>query len=217
MKRKSFNIGSLLTATLIIAIIFKNKFIYIAPNLNVSIYTFIYPFTFLFVGIILTMFTYRDAKTSIRSSIIVTLLFYLVVTILCNIPANNNSIVAGAYLQKIFVPNSIFILGRYFYYIDLSIIFILGIYYLTHNIFISIKDLLTLYTNKYLSFSIAVFMASIIDTMFIVPVLHSKDIFYSNIESFGAVKFLTSNFMVLIITSLTLILLYTLMVFKKEN
>lgn len=217
MKKGPYISNGLLIITLLISIIFKNKFIYIAPGLDVSIAILSYSFTFLILGYILTKYNYKNAKKAINFSIIIVLSFLILTNILCIIPSNISSLEIQNSLRNIFTPNSIKLFGNIFYYIDLTIIIILLIYFLTHNIFISISDVLNTLTNKYIGFGISLFIAFIIDTMFMVPILHIKDIYYSSIETLDVIKYLTANFIVLIITSLLLLLIYTLIFQKKKN
>ncbi|MFA7120435.1 MAG: hypothetical protein WC277_03065 [Bacilli bacterium] len=216
MKKESYLKDGLLIIVLLITLIFKNKSILIAPVLEVSISIFLYSFTFLILGYILTKYNYQEAKKAIKISIIFILLFLLIVSILNNIPGNAESEINQA-LLNIFTPYNISILGQNIYIFDLSILLILLIYYITHNIFISIDDTLNTITNKYLSFGISIFIAFIIDTMFMVPTLYIKDIYYTNLVAFDIIKYLTANFMVLIIMSLLSLLIYTLIFQKKKN
>lgn len=217
MKKGPYISNGLLIITLLISIIFKNKFIYIAPNLEVSISIIIYSLTFLILGYVLTKYNYKNAKKTINYSILIVLLFLIITNILCFIPSNIDSLETQNLLRNIFTPNSMKLFGQIFYYLDLTIIIMLLIYFITHNIFISINDALNTFTNKYLSFGISLFIAFIIDTMFMVPILHIKDIYYSNIETLDVIKYLTANFIVLIITSLILLLIYTIIVQKKKK
>ena len=214
MKKGLYLKDGILIIVLLIALIFKNKFVVIAPNLDVSISIFIYTFTFLILGYILTKYNYKEAKNNIKTSIIIISLFLFLTTIINNIPGNNE---INQSLINIFTPYNISILDQNIYIFDLSIILILLIYYLTHSIFISINDTLNTITNKYLSFGISIFIAFIIDTMFIVPTLYIKDIYYANLDAFDIIKSLTANFMVLIIMSLLSLLIYTLIFQKKKN
>ncbi|MDD2409733.1 MAG: hypothetical protein PHD03_03335 [Bacilli bacterium] len=216
MKKESYFADGLLIIFLLLTLIFKNKFVVIAPNLDVSISIFIYSFTFLILGYILTKYKYKEAKKTINISIILILLFLILNLILNNTPGNAESEINQS-LLNIFTPYNISILGQNIYLNDLSIILILLIYYITHNIFISINDTLNTITNKYLSFGISIFIAFIIDTMFMVPTLYIKDIYYANLDAFDIIKYLTANFMVLIIMSLLSLLIYTLIFQKKKN
>lgn len=216
MKKGSYLINGILIIVLLITLIFKNKIVIIAPNLEVSISIFIYSFTFLILGYILTKYKYREAKKAIKISIILILLFLLLASILNNVPGTAESELNQS-LLNIFTPYNILIFGQNIYIFDLSIILILLIYYLTHNIFISINDTLTTITNKYLSFGISIFIAFIIDTMLMVPTLYIKDIYHANLDAFDIIKYLTANFMVLIIMSLLSLLIYTLIFQKKKN
>ena len=215
--KKGFNFyNGLLFILLIISIIFKNKFIYLAPTLNISISIITYSLTFLILGIILTKYSFKQAKESLKNSIWLSLIFLFIILILCNIPSNMNSINNDLILKELFVPNNIVLKGLNFYYMDLSLLFYLGIYYLTHFIFISINDVITYITNKYLGFATSIFIAFIIDVMFMVPIFYYFEIYYGIINFLDIIKILTANYMSLIVLSLVSLVFYTLIVQKEE-
>ena len=209
--------SGLLFILLIISILFKNKFIYLAPNLNISISIITYSLTFLILGIILTKYSFKNAKTALKNSIYYTLLFFFIVLILCNVPSNLNSMNIDLILRELFVPNNIIINGFDFRYIDLSLLFYLGVYFLTHFVFISINDIITSMSNKYLGYGTSIFISFIIDTMFMLPIFYYFEIYYGIFNFLDIIKLLTANYMALIILSLVSLLIYTLIAQKKEE
>ena len=141
----------------------------------------------------------------------------ILITILCTVSGNLESMQIEDSLRNIFAPNSIAIKSIIIHYPNLNILGIILTYYFSHNILISVYEALNYYTNKYLSYSLSVFIAFIIDTMFMIPLLHINDIYYANIDMLGIIKYLTAGFMVVIFTSLIMILIFSIYVHIKQK
>lgn len=209
--------NGMLFILLIISILFKDKLIYLAPNLNISASIITYSLTFLVLGITLTKYGFGQTKESLKNSVFFSFIFMLIIFILCNIPSNIEFVNNELILRELFVPNSIVIKGFNLYYVDISLFFYLGVYYLTHYIFISINDVITYMSNKYLGFGMSIFISFIIDVMFMVPVFYYFEIYYGIIDFLDIIKILTANYMVLIILSLISLVFYALIAQKKSN
>ncbi len=217
MKKGPYLTNIVLSLLLILAVIFKEKVIYIAPTLNVSMLTFIYSFTFLIPIILINKYNFKSAKQAITYSFMALIIFYLITTLLCTIPGNMEFLEVEDLLRKVFAPNSFSLGNMIIYYPDLTIPLLGIVYLLSHNILISTYEALTSFTNKYLSFSIAIFIAFIIDTMFSVPFIYFQEIFYNNIDMLDVIKYLTASYMVLIVFSLIMIFIYSLYINKKDK
>ncbi|MDD4188026.1 MAG: hypothetical protein PHX04_04620 [Bacilli bacterium] len=217
MKKGPLTLSVMHIIFLITAIIFKDKYIYLAPSLSVSISLFIYAFTFLFPILIINWTKLKDAKNLIKISTNTMYLFIIIITILSSITGNLNSEHINSAIQLIFTPNSISINNIIIHYPNLNIIGIIITYYFSHTILISVYEALKEYTNKYLSYCLSIFIAFIIDTMFMVPLMHITDIYYANIVMLDMIKYLTAAFMVVIFTSLIMILIFTLYTHFKEK
>lgn len=217
MKKGPLNLSVILIILLILTITFQEKYIYLAPHLNVSISSFIYAFTFLIPVLIINWTKFKDGKNIIKITTKYMFVFLLLLTILCTISGNLDSSFIDESLREIFTPNNFLIKNTIIYYPNLSLIGFILIYYFSHNILISVYDALKYYTNKYLSYSLAVFIAFIIDTMFRVPLKLIKEIYYADIDMLGIIKHLTANFMVVISTSLIMIVIFTFYTNAKEK
>ena len=53
--------------------------------------------------------------------------------------------------------------------------------------------------------------------MFMIPILKITDIYYANLNMLDIVKSLTANFMVVIVTSLLMILIFSIYIYPKEK
>ena len=217
MKKGPFVSNAILAILLIISVIFKDKLVYLAPNLSVSISIFIYAITFLVPVFIATKYKYREAKKSLKNSALILILFYILTTILCTVSGNLESEIIDNALRMVFASNSIAIKSFILYYPDLNILGIGIIYLFTHNVLLSVFEALKSYTNAKLSYTISVFISFIIDTMFMVPIINIVDIYYANINMIGLIKLLTASFMVVIFTSLLMSATYALVYSKKKD
>jgi len=210
MKKGIYNYSLFLTILLIITIIVKDIYVYLAPGLEVSVSLFIYAITFLIPVFIYNRTSINKAKRSIKMSAVFTLVFYLLITLLCTIGGNADSVLITNSLREVFTPNNIQVFNIYFYYPDLLIIGFLFIYVLSHYILLSTYEALSTYYNTYLSFGIAIFVAFIIDTMFSVPFWNIIEIIKGNASSIEIIRNLTSSFMFILWSSIAMILIFPL-------
>ncbi len=217
MKKGPLKLSLTLIILLIVTILFKDKYIYLAPSLGVSISSFTYAFTFLIPVIIVNNHKFKEAKDIITLSTLGILIFLLLITILSSISGNLESIAIEDSLRNILTPNSLVINRFIIHYPNLNILGMILTYYFSHNILISVYEALNYYTNNYLSYSLSIFIAFIIDTMFMVPLSHIKDIYYANIDILTIIKSLTANFMVVIGTSLFMILIFSIYINAKQK
>ena len=208
---KLYIYNSILNIILIIGIFFKNIFINIASNLDVSLMIILSGISYLILGIILTKFSYKDSKNAIKTSVFTALLFYIFLYLIINLPFWNNSLIESL--------NSSLIENNYVFYnfIDISLIGILIIYVLTRSIFIASLDLITELANRYTAFGISLFTSYIIEVMFLVPVIYLKEIVTTDILFYDVIRYLTANFIVLIGLSSIMIVIYSLIFIKKKS
>lgn len=217
MKKGPLKLSVIFIILLVLTILFKDKYIYLAPSLNISISSFIYAFTFLVPIIMINKSKLKDAKNITRISTVTMFLFIILITILCSVPANLESKEIELSLRTILAPNKVALGSLIIHYPNLNILGLIIVYYFSHSILISLYEALKAYTNKYLSYSLSIFIAYIIDTMFMIPITKISDIFYSNLNMLDIVKDLTANFMVVIGTSLLMILIFSIYIYPKEK
>jgi len=210
MKKGIYNYSLFLTILLIIVVIFKDKYISVAPSLNVSIGLFIYALTFLIPVLIYNRTNINKAKASIKNSAMMVFIFYLFATLLCNITGNTYSEDMSSSLRDIFTPNNIEIFKMMIYYPDLLIIGFLLIYGFSHYILVSVYEAISTFYNTYISFAIAIFVAFIIDTMFTTPFWQIINIFSGSVGITDIIRNLTANFMVMMWSSIALVLVFPL-------
>ena len=215
MKKGFSNLNVILTLFLLVYIIFVNKFIYLAPNLYVSISLFVYAFTFLIPILIFNKYSLKEAKKAILYSALFVFIFQIVVTILCNIPPHIDNLIIDNALRELFTPNTMVINNFVIFYPLLFNFTFLIVYILSHILLLSIYDAIKSFANMYIGFAIAVFIAFIVDTMFMVPLYHTSDLYYRVAGLIDIIRYLTANFMIVILCSTILALTFPL--FNKDK
>lgn len=217
MKKYSLSfLTALTTIILLLTAIFERKYVSLGTGLDVSISLFIYPITFLLVILALDEFGSKDAKKMLKTAAISTLVFFIIVVILNSVSGNFGSMNINSSLRNIFTPNSQLISTTVIYYPNLiHLLSLLIVFILTHYIIIAIYEALKDYTNYFTGFMLALLIAFIIDVMLQTSIVNIINIINSNINILDIIKILTSSFVVLIMTSLTLI--FTFPIFHKKN
>ena len=217
MKKESNGVSTFLTVVLIIYTIFINKFVYLAPNLSVSIGLFIYPLTFLIPIIICNKQSPTDAKKAVLSSAFYLVIFYLIVTILSSVSGIVESTHITEALRTIFTPNSFMFGNTIIYYPHLFVFALLIVYIITRYILISVYEVLNHYTHTIFAFAVSLFIAFILDTILSVPLSNSAAIYFGDLGFIDVIKALTANFIIMVFTSLILIFIYPLSIKKKNK
>ncbi len=213
MKKNLNYLNGILIILLLLSVIFKDEFIFIAPHLDISLSIIIYSLTFLILGFIFYNSNFKEAKFSIKNSVVTVIIFFIFTTLLNSFMG---LFIGANFITTVFTPNRLIFDNFVFYYFDFNILLILLVYYLTHLIFISIYDTLSDITNKYLPFIVSLFIAFIIDVMLMIPVILVRDIYYGNVIFLDIIKFLTSHYIALIILSSSLSFIYSAVISKKE-
>lgn len=216
MKKGLNNDGVTLTLLLILTMIFKDKYLYLAPSLAISISILPYALTFLIPILIFNKQKIKLAKNALLTSALGVIAFYLIATILCSVSSNLDTALVDTTLRSIFTPYSINLGQIIVHYPDLTIFVLLGVYLLSHYILIAVYDAIK-NTNTYLAFGIAVFTAFIIDTMLMVPFMHINDIYLTVTSLTDIIKYLTAAFIIVILTSTLLILGSPIFIKEKNN
>lgn len=213
MNKKGTNTNTFITYLLMIFIIiceiFKLKNIFIEPYnvLETSISNIIYPFTFLFIILIYNKTSFKEThKTIIKTSLLL-LIFIGIITILNNIPSNYHTTEIDIYMRKLFTPNNIIINKHLFYYPNLlSVITFILLFYFSHTLILILYEAMIPYTKKYIAYSLSMFIPFTLDTICYVTI---NDIF-NEIEFNEMINHLTANFVIVIISTILITIIYSL-------
>jgi len=218
--KKSYvnNYGIVTFMLLLISFIFINKFIYIAPNLNINIGLLIYPFTFLFLVLMYNKYGMKNAKEVIYLNFIILLIFYVIVSLLNTIDAITSSEIISENLRNIFTPNYFNISNFYIYYPDMAKLLTFSlVYFLTHYIFIITYEAIEGYSNYFLGFTLAMFIGFIIDQMLYIPLTNIKNLMEHSINYQELIRMMTASFITVIFTSVLMLIIYVLIKKRKKN
>ena len=211
------NYGILLFMVLLISFIFINKYIYIAPNLNVNIGLFLYPFTYLLTYIIYNKTNITNTKQTIYFNFKLIIIFYLIISILNTIEGTLSSSLVTDSLRVVFTPNFIYTNNIYIYYPDIvNLLTYIVIYFITHYIFIVTYEAIKDSTNYLLGFTLAIFISFILNQMLYTPLVNIRNLINNTLKYNTLIEMMTANFIVVIFTSIIIIIIY-LIYYKKHN
>lgn len=200
----------------IICEIFKSKNIFLESNkiLEISISNILYPITFLITILIYKKSDFKEThKNIIRTSTII-LLFMLIISIFNTIPGNYISRETDLALKQIFTPNFILIKKFPIYYPDLlNLITFTLLFYFSHTLILILYEAMEPYTKKFIAFGLAMFIPLTLDVICYVSINNIFD----EIEFPKMITNLTSNFVIVIISTILMTIIYQLLNRKKIN
>lgn len=207
--KKSTFITYLLILFIVICGIFKYKNIFIEPNnvLEVSISNIIYPFTFLFIILIYNIIGFKETHKTIIKTTILFILFILFISILNSVPGNYSTREVDMALKTVFTPNHFMIGTNTIYYPNiLNVISFTLLFYFSHTLILILYEAMEPYTKKFIAFSLAMFIPFALDTLCYVSI---NDVF-NEIKFETVITHLTSNFIIVIIGTLLMTIIYSI-------
>ncbi len=203
----------LLLTLLIICSIFKLKNIYIEPNnlLEVSLSNILYPFTFLLVILIRNNTNFKETHSTIITLTIIFFIYTILISILGSIPANYNSTNVDLALKASLTPSYFVIFNKAIYFPNiLKVLSFSLLFYFSHTIFTILYDAMIPYTKKFIAFSLSMFIPFTLDTICYIVI----DDIAKNVEFNKLIIDLTSNFVVVIFSTILISIIYSI---KKER
>lgn len=207
--KKSTFITYLLILFIVICGIFRYKNIFIEPNnvLEVSISNIIYPFTFLFIILIYNIIGFKETHKTIIKTTILFILFILFISILNSVPGNYSTREVDMALKTVFTPNHFMIGTNTIYYPNiLNVISFTLLFYFSHTLILILYEAMEPYTKKFIAFSLAMFIPFALDTLCYVSI---NDVF-NEIKFETVITHLTSNFIIVIIGTLLMTIIYSI-------
>lgn len=217
MKNKKDNnifLTYLLLTFIIICSIFKYKTMFIDPNnvLEVNVSNLVYPFTFLFTILLFRKSNFKDAHKIIIKITLTVLIFTLVVSLLNSLPGSYYNRETDLALKSVLTPNYFMIGSNPIYYPDiLSTLSFTLLFYFSHILLLILYEAMEPYTYKFVAFSLSMFIPYALDTICNTTIIGTFD----NIEFTKLITNLTSNFVLVVIYSIFITLLYLLFSRKK--
>lgn len=208
LKNSTF-ITYLLITFVIICEIVRLKYIFIEPNnvLETSISNIVYPITFLFIILLYNKIGFKETHKTIIKTTCAFLILILILTALNNIPANYYTKNIDSALRKLYTPNTLHIGKKLFYYPNLlNVITTSLLFYFSHTIILILYEAMEPYTKKFIAFSLSMFIPLTLDTICYTTINDT----FGNIDFEQMILHLTSNFVVVIFSTILVSLFYSI-------
>ena len=210
MNKKVLTYIILLAFSLLLSIIVSDKLLYIAPHLTISASLLAYAFTFLFTAKLNEETNINNTKNILKKIVIGILIFYLFMIIINSISGMTSTKEVTESLRNIFTPNKLAIKSINIYYPNLiNLISSILIFYLTHNIFSITFEITKDYTSKTISF--------IIDQMIYISVTSFIPLYKESIKLTNYIENLTASFIIIILTSVIMTIIYSIIQKRSKN
>ena len=218
MNKKAFTYIILLAFSLLLSIIISGKLLYIAPHLTISASLLAYAFTFLFTAKLNEETNINNTKNILKKIVICILIFYLFMIVINSISGMTSTKEVTESLRNIFTPNKLAIKSITIYYPNLiSVISAVLIFYLTHNIFSRTFEITKDYTSKTISFIISILISFIIDQMIYISVTSFIPLYKESIKLTNYIENLTASFIIIILTSVIMTIIYSIIQKRSKN
>lgn len=218
MNKKVLTYIILLAFSLLLSIIVSDKLLYIAPHLTISASLLAYAFTFLFTAKLNEETNINNTKNILKKIVIGVLIFYLFMIVINSISGMTSTKEVTESLRNIFTPNKLVIKSISIYYPNLiSLISAVLIFYLTHNIFSITFEITKDYTSKTISFIISILISFIIDQMIYISVTSFIPLYKESIKLTNYIENLTASFIIIILTSIIMTIIYSIIQKRSKN
>lgn len=218
MNKKTLTYILLLAITFITSLIITEKSIYIAPHLIISASLIVYSITFLLTAKLNEEINIKDTKTILKKIVISTLIFYILMMLINTIHGITDTKEITNALREIFTPNKFTIYKSSIYYPNLiNLISSLFIFYLSHNIFSITNEITKDYTSKTISFIISILISFIIDQMIYISLIDFLPLYKSTITLTNYIENLTASFIIVIMSSIIMTIIYLITQKRSKN
>ena len=218
MNKKAFTYIILLAFSLLLSTIVSGKLLYIAPHLTISASLLAYAFTFLFTAKLNEETNIDNTKNILKKVVIGTLIFYLFMIVINSLSGMTSTKEITESLRNIFTPNKLAIKSISIYYPNLiNLISSILIFYLTHNIFSITFEITKDYTSKTISFIMSILISFIIDQMIYISVISFIPLYNESITLTNYIENLTASFIMIILTSVIMTIIYSIIQKRSKN
>lgn len=218
MNKKVFTYTILLTFTFLLSITVTDKLLYIAPHLIISASLIAYAITYLLTAKLNEETTIDTTKLILKKIVIGTSLFYIIIIFINSLSGLTDVKEVTSALREIFTPNKLAIFNINIYYPNLiNLISCLFIFYLTHNIFSITFEITKDYTNKTISFIISILISFIIDQMIYISITNFIPLYKEHITLTNYIETLTAAFIIVILTSIIMTIIYSIIQKRSKN
>ena len=202
--KKNYNYTLILFILVLLSYLFNNVNIIIYNNASISIGVLLYSLTFLVSSIMIERNKLNDCKKYIYSSIKYIILFFIIVTILCQVNNINDLIVS---LKNVFTPNKLYLSTFKIYLPDIyKLTIYLVVYYFSHYIFFITYEVTCENAGYLVAFLTSILIGFILDQMIFTTIYYIPYLFSNKIIIKDFLNILTSNFIVTFTSSIILLI-----------
>lgn len=211
--KKNYNYPLILFILVLLSYLFNTINIELYNNATVSIGVALYSLTFLVSSIIIERNKIKECKKYVLSSVKYMILFFGLVTIMCEFDSSNELINS---IKNVFTPNTYTINNYSLYYPNVcKLIVYLIVYYFSHYIFFVTYEVSYENVGYLISFLLSILISFILDQMLFTTIYNIPYLFTEKIVVNDFLNILTSNFIVTLLSSIILVLFVP--IFNKSS
>lgn len=211
--KKNYNYPLILFILVLLSYLFNTINIELYNNATVSIGVALYSLTFLVSSIMIERNKIKECKKYVLSSVKYMILFFGLVTIMCQFDSSNELINS---IKNIFTPNTYTINNYSLYYPNVyKLIVYLIVYYFSHYIFFVTYEVSYENVGYLISFLLSILISFILDQMLFTTIYNIPYLFTEKIIVNDFLNILTSNFIVTLLSSIILVLFVP--IFNKSS
>ncbi len=214
-EKRNYNYALILFILMLLSYLFNTININIYNNATISIGVVLYSLTFVISSIMIERNKIKDCKRYLISSIKYIILFFVLVTIMCQFNSSNELINS---IKNVFTPNMYTINNYNLYYPDIyKLIVYLIVYYFSHYIFFVTYEVSYENVGYLISFLLSILIGFILDQMLFTTIYNVPYLISNKIVLNEFLNILTSNFIVTLLSSIVLLLFIPIFNRKKIN
>lgn len=211
--KKNYNYPLILFILVLLSYLFNTINMKLYNNATVSIGVVFYSLTFLVSSIMIERNKIKECKKYVLSSVKYMILFFGLVTIMCQFDSSNELINS---IKNVFTPNIYTINNYSLYYPDFyKLIVYLIVYYFSHYIFFVTYEVSYENVGYLISFLLSILIGFILDQMLFTTIYNLPYLFTEKIVVNDFLNILTSNFIVTLLSSIILVLFVP--IFNKSS
>lgn len=211
--KKNYNYPLILFILVLLSYLFNTINIELYNNATVSIGVALYSLTFLVSSIMIERNKIKECKKYVLSSVKYMILFFGLVTIMCEFDSSNELINS---IKNVFTPNTYTINNYSLYYPNVyKLIVYLIVYYFSHYIFFVTYEVSYENVGYLISFLLSILISFILDQMLFTTIYNIPYLFTEKIVVNDFLNILTSNFIVTLLSSIILVLFVP--IFNKSS
>ena len=211
--KKNYNYPLILFILVLLSYLFNTINIELYNNATVSIGVVLYSLTFLVSSIMIERNKIKECKKYVLSSVKYMILFFGLVTIMCQFDSSNELINS---IKNVFTQNTYTINNYSLYYPNVyKLIVYLIVYYFSHYIFFVTYEVSYENVGYLISFLLSILISFILDQMLFTTIYNIPYLFTEKIIVNDFLNILTSNFIVTLLSSIILLLFVP--IFNKSS